>query len=42
MTKATNLFAGDAIRYYTATGQIPSAELLMDYGCVVQDIEFSS
>lgn len=40
MTKATIIFGGDAIRYYNETGQIPSAEWLMDNGGVVQDIEF--
>ena len=32
MTKATIIFGGDAIRYYNETGQIPSAEWLMDNG----------
>lgn len=40
MTKATIIFGGDAIRYYNETGQIPSAEWLMDNGGVVQNIEF--
>ena len=42
MTKATIIFGGDAIRYYNETGQIPSAEWLMDNGGAVQDIEFST
>lgn len=40
MTKATIIFGGDAIRYYNETGQIPSAEWLIDNGGVVQNIEF--
>ena len=32
MIKATIIFGGDAIRYYNETGQIPSAEWLMDNG----------
>ena len=39
MTKATIILGGDAIRYYDKTGQIPSAEWLMDNGGAVQDIE---
>ena len=42
MTKATIIFGGDAVRYYNETGQIPSAEWLMDNGGVVQNIEFST
>lgn len=42
MIKATIIFGGDAIRYYNETGQIPSAEWLMDNGGAVQDIEFST
>lgn len=40
MTKAIIIFGGDAIRYYNETGQIPSAEWLMDNGGAVQNIEF--
>lgn len=40
MTKATIIFGGDAIRYYNETGQIPSAEWLMNNGGAVQNIEF--
>lgn len=40
MTKATIIFGGDAIRFYNETGQIPSAEWLMDNGGAVQNIEF--
>ena len=40
MITATLILGGDAVRQYNTTGQIPSAEWLMDNGGVVKDIEF--
>lgn len=40
MITATLILGGDAVRQYNATGQLPSAEWLMDNGGVVKDIEF--
>ena len=42
MITATLILGGDAVRQYNTTGQIPSAEWLMDNGGVVKNIEFSS
>lgn len=40
MITATLILGGDAVRQYSTTGQLPSAEWLMDNGGVVKNIEF--
>lgn len=40
MITATLILGGDAVRQYNTTGQLPSAEWLMDNGGVVKNIEF--